>query len=95
TALEFGLRPEHMRLSNKESGLPAVVRQVDQTGSQIHVLADVFGREVTVVLDGMVMLRPDDNIKLSANVEDIYLFAVSDGRAVGPRPEPRIRDSNA
>jgi multiple sugar transport system ATP-binding protein len=95
TALEFGLRPEHMRLSNKESGLPAVVRQVDQTGSQTHVLADVFGREVTVVLDGMVMLRPDDNIKLSANVEDIYLFAVSDGRAVGPRPEPRIRDSNA
>jgi multiple sugar transport system ATP-binding protein len=95
TALEFGLRPEHMRLSNKENGLPAVVRQVDQTGSQTHVLADVFGREVTVVLDGMVMLRPDDNIKLSANVEDIYLFAVSDGRAVGPRPEPRIRDSNA
>ncbi|MBY5760251.1 sn-glycerol-3-phosphate ABC transporter ATP-binding protein UgpC [Rhizobium leguminosarum] len=94
TEVEFGLRPEHLSLT-KEAGLPAVVRQVDQTGSQTHIVADVFGQSMTVVLDGMVMLVPDDNIKISAKIEDIYLFTASDGKAVGSRPEPRIREKIA
>jgi multiple sugar transport system ATP-binding protein len=94
TTIEFGLRPEHLQISDGDSGLSAVVRQVDQTGSQTHVIAEVFGREITVVLDGMVILAPEDNIKLTAKSEDIYLFAAGDGKAVGPRPKPRIRERN-
>jgi len=92
--IEFGLRPEHISLTN-ETGLPAVVQQVDQTGSQTHLVVEVFGQAVTVVLDGMVMLEPGDNIKISTKIEDIYLFNASDGKAVGVRPEPRIREKSA
>ncbi|RWF85514.1 MAG: sn-glycerol-3-phosphate ABC transporter ATP-binding protein UgpC [Mesorhizobium sp.] len=85
TSLEFGIRPEHLRLSDGEDGLPATVLQVDQTGSQTHVIADVLGSPVTVVLEGMVILNPDEKVKLSAKVDDIYLFTAGDGKAVGPR----------
>jgi len=94
-AIEFGLRPEHLYLTDHQEGLPAIVRQVDQTGSQTHVVAEVLGRSTTIVLDGMVMLQPDDNVKLGANIDDIYLFSASDGAAVGPRPQPRVREKNA
>ncbi|MGV1793648.1 ABC transporter ATP-binding protein [Rhizobium sp. A37_96] len=92
TAVEFGIRPEHLRLSGDETGLPGTVLQVDQTGSQTHIVADVLGSPVTVVLDGMVMLSPEEKIRLSAKADDIYLFTASDGKAVGPRPAPRLRE---
>ncbi|NKC05075.1 ABC transporter ATP-binding protein [Brucella haematophila] len=92
TPLEFGVRPEHLRLSDNDHGLPATVQQVDQTGSQTHVVADALGSTVTVVLEGMVMLNVGDSIKLTTKASDIYLFESSGGKAVGPRPEPRLRE---
>jgi len=92
TAVEFGIRPEHLRLSGDGTGLPGTVLQVDQTGSQTHIVADVLGSSVTVVLDGMVMLSPEEKINLSAKADDIYLFTAGDGKAVGPRPAPRLRE---
>ncbi|BCP52252.1 ABC transporter ATP-binding protein [Kaistia sp. 32K] len=94
TAVEIGLRPEHITLT-EEAGLPAVVSQVDQTGSQTHLVVDVFGQAVTVVLEGMVMLEPGDTVRITAKPEDIYLFTASDGKAVRARPEPRIREKRA
>lgn len=94
TALQVGLRPEHLYLSPTELGLSASVRQVDPTGSQTHVVAQALGQDVTVVLEGMVTLKPGDHVRLGIDTEDIYLFAADDGRAVGVRPEPRLRESD-
>jgi multiple sugar transport system ATP-binding protein len=93
--LTIGLRPEHLRLSSSDAGLPATVRQVDPTGSQTHVVADVLGQDVTIVLDGMVRLGLGEQVKLGVDAGDIYVFSAHDGRAIGRRPEVQLREKRA
>ncbi len=88
TALEIGLRPEHLVLADSGTGLPATIRHVDPTGSQTHIVADVLGQEITVVLSGMAFFTTGERIDLGIAPGDVYLFAKDDGHAVGIRPEP-------
>ena len=87
-SIEIGIRPEHLSLSEDDTGLPATIGHVDPTGSQTHIVANVFGQDVTVVLAGMMLFSPGDQIRLSVAADNIYLFAQDDGRAVGVRPAP-------
>ena len=89
TAVDIGLRPEHLALSEGSSGLPATVEHVDPTGSQTHVVAHVFGQDVTIVMAGMMLFQPGDQINLAVAADDVYLFAKDGGQAIGTRPEPR------
>jgi len=74
-AVTVGLRPEHFFLSSLDDALPATIRQIDPTGSQTYMVANVLDHHVTVILDGMVRFTLGEKVGLGINVEDIYVFA--------------------
>ncbi len=47
--VEIGIRPEYVRLSRDE-GVPAQIRRVEDVGRHRIVRADVFGREIAIVV---------------------------------------------
>jgi len=80
--LVLGMRPEHIFISSADHAIPAQVRQVEPTGAQTHVIAGVFGHDVTLVLDGMVHLVPGERIGLGIKEENLHVFADDDGRSL-------------
>ena len=55
----LGIRPEHFTLA--DGGLPAKVRVVEPTGSEIHVILEFEGQEITAVFRDRHEFRPGDH----------------------------------
>jgi multiple sugar transport system ATP-binding protein len=80
TAVEVGLRPEHLRPA--ETGISGTVAQVEPTGSQTHLLVEFAGRQLVTVLEGMVAAAPGDAITLGIRPENVHVFAADGGEAM-------------
>ncbi|MEM6610147.1 MAG: sn-glycerol-3-phosphate ABC transporter ATP-binding protein UgpC [Pseudomonadota bacterium] len=76
-AVTIGIRPEHFSLA--ETGLPATVRVVEPTGSEMHVILAFQSGEVTAVFRDRHAFRPGDQVHLGVDADTVHLFSGDGG----------------
>jgi multiple sugar transport system ATP-binding protein len=78
----YGIRPEHLDLTDTGSGLSAEVVVVEPTGAEILVFARMAGQEVAVVFKERHQFRPGDRISLTPHTGTVHLFDRDSGQRV-------------
>ena len=78
----YGIRPEHLDLTDGGGGLPAEVVVVEPTGAEILVFTQLAGQEVAVVFKERHKFRPGDKIGLAPHPGTIHLFDKQTGQRV-------------
>jgi multiple sugar transport system ATP-binding protein len=80
--VKYGIRPEHLRPSFTDAGIPAKVSIVEPTGPEIHIYADLGTQEVCAISQDRVDLSPGDEIRLVPALERVHLFEPVTGIAI-------------
>jgi ABC-type sugar transport system ATPase subunit len=65
TRVVVGVRPQHVKLADGESGIPAMVRLSEALGSETVVHADIGGQH---------RLVPGDQVRLSLAGAPLHVF---------------------
>jgi multiple sugar transport system ATP-binding protein len=73
-----GIRPEHLTVG--ANGLHGRVALVEPLGSQVQIIADVAGREVTALLNERILPRVGADIALAPRLDAIHAFDADSGR---------------
>ncbi|MER8444945.1 sn-glycerol-3-phosphate ABC transporter ATP-binding protein UgpC [Mesorhizobium sp. M1066] len=81
SALAWGIRPEHLRLS--DSGVPAVVEAVEPTGSETLIVAEAGDNTLSALLRERVKVVPGQSIWLAPDLENVHLFNGQGERIAG------------
>ncbi|MGC1172721.1 ABC transporter ATP-binding protein [Polaromonas sp.] len=76
TAL-YGVRPEHFRLS--DTGVTALVKIVEPTGSETQVVAELGGQAITVLFRERIEARPGEILHIAPLAERVHLFDAASG----------------
>ena len=76
-SITIGIRPEHFTLA--DAGLAAKVRVVEPTGSEMHVILEFQGQEITAVFRERHQLSPGDQVHLGVTTAHVHLFGGEDG----------------
>jgi multiple sugar transport system ATP-binding protein len=76
----YGIRPEHLDLTQEVNGLPSEVVVVEPTGAEILVFTHLAGQEVAVVFKERHKFRPGDKIHLAPHAGTIHVFDEETGR---------------
>ena len=78
-SVKIGLRPEHLSLTGNGSPLTGQTLLVEPTGAQTHVLFDLAGEQVTAVVDGEAPVRYGEQLKVTVNPDQVYVFDATSG----------------
>jgi multiple sugar transport system ATP-binding protein len=78
----YGIRPEHLDLTDGVNGLPAEVVVVEPTGAEILVFTHLAGQEVAVVFKERHLFNPGDKISLIPHAGTIHLFDKETGQRI-------------
>jgi multiple sugar transport system ATP-binding protein len=81
-AVIYGIRPEHLDLTDSGRGLSAEVVVVEPTGAEILVFARMAGQEVSVVFKERHQFHPGDKINLTPHTGTVHLFDKASGQRV-------------
>ncbi|WP_432350055.1 sn-glycerol-3-phosphate ABC transporter ATP-binding protein UgpC (plasmid) [Shinella yambaruensis] len=71
-ALVYGIRPEHLTLS--DDGFEVEIAVVEPTGSESHVLARVGHADLTCVFRERVALRAGDKVRVRPEAKSVHIF---------------------
>jgi multiple sugar transport system ATP-binding protein len=75
----YGIRPEHLDLTDGANGLASEVVVVEPTGAEILVFTHLAGQEAAVVFKERHKFRPGDKITLTPHPGTIHLFDQATG----------------
>ena len=75
----YGLRPEHLRIGEPRSGLPATVTLVEPAGFETHLHADLGDHVVRVISTERLDIVPGDRISLVPDSARVHLFDAGTG----------------
>ncbi|WP_119302800.1 ABC transporter ATP-binding protein [Dongia deserti] len=78
----YGIRPEHLRPSGNGVGIGAKVMVVEPTGAEIHIYADLAGKEVCAVTQDRLQLDTGDEVRLVPMLDRVHLFDQATGKAL-------------
>ncbi len=78
----YGIRPEHLDLTDGVNGLAAEVVVVEPTGAEILVFTHLAGQEVAVVFKERHLFNPGDRIGLAPHHGTIHLFDKETGARI-------------
>jgi multiple sugar transport system ATP-binding protein len=78
SALAWGIRPEHLRLS--DSGVPAVVEVVEPTGAETLVMAKAGNNTLSALLRERIPVMPGQQVFLAPDLTHLHLFNAEDRR---------------
>ncbi len=80
----WGLRPEHLLLgaSLDSPGVEAVVKVVEPTGSETHLVAEAGGRDLVAVSRDRLALRPGERVRLNPEAGRMHLFEPGSGKRI-------------
>ncbi|MDE1996973.1 MAG: sn-glycerol-3-phosphate ABC transporter ATP-binding protein UgpC [Rhizobiaceae bacterium] len=74
TKAVYGIRPEHLVMADKGTGIAAKVIVVEPLGSETQVTATVAGQTIVAMSHERISVQPDDTIWLSARKDRACLF---------------------
>jgi len=80
TEVYYGVRPEHLSLSNGAAGVPLQVSVIEPTGADTLVVCKLKGRDVLASFKERHDLRPGQTIRLDPDLEVIHLFDMKEGK---------------
>jgi len=75
----LGLRPEHLRPVRTEESIRAKIQVVEPTGAQTHLIVEVDGQNLVVVIEGASDLLPAQDVFLAPANDRVYLFDPASG----------------
>jgi multiple sugar transport system ATP-binding protein len=78
TRVVYGIRPEHMRLS--DDGVRATIQVIEPTGSETHVIAKVGATPIVCAFRERISARPGETIGIAADSALAHLFEQESGR---------------
>ncbi|MBX2804969.1 MAG: sn-glycerol-3-phosphate ABC transporter ATP-binding protein UgpC [Hyphomicrobiales bacterium] len=78
----LGIRPEHLRLSSQEQGIPVDVVVTEPTGSEVLILAKHGADDVNAVFRERHQPLPGERLWLEPVVDNIHVFDAETGRAL-------------
>ncbi len=78
----YGVRPEHVTLSDDGHGLPATLTLVEPAGWETHLHADLAGVSLRVLSVERVRARPGDSARLAIDTRQLHLFDPGTGRRI-------------
>jgi multiple sugar transport system ATP-binding protein len=78
----YGVRPEHLDLTDAGSGLSAEVVVVEPTGAEILVFARLASEDIAVVFKERHRFQPGDKIRLAPQPGTIHLFDKASGERI-------------
>ena len=70
----YGLRPEHLRIAEPDTGLPATVTLVEPAGFETHLHADLGDHVVRVISTERLEVVPGDPVALVPDAARVHLF---------------------
>ncbi len=76
----LGIRPEHLTLS--DTGMNGKVLVVEPTGSEIHVVIRMAGKDLTAIFRTRHPFKPGDPISLAPQRDSIHIFVRETGRSL-------------
>ena len=79
-SIVLGVRPEDLIPATDGTGLEARVRLVEQTGSEMHVIANVGDRQIVIVLRERIEVAPGDMLRVAPRQGSIHLFDTESGQ---------------
>jgi multiple sugar transport system ATP-binding protein len=83
-ALVYGVRPEHLAISDDPGAIPATVEVVEPTGAETHVLARVGTTGIVAVLRERRAITPGETIGLMPAGGAVHLFDAESGARLPP-----------
>ena len=74
-----GVRPEHLAVA-QSGGIPFNVDVVEPTGASTELFGTVAGQRCCVIVNGRLLLRPEQGIRLDAELENTLVFDIGTSR---------------
>ena len=85
TALHWGIRPEHIVLSDTPTGLDARIQTNEQLGSDSYLYCELqTGQTLTVHRPGQTSIRRGDSAALRLPPEHCHVFRTDDRESAVP-----------
>ncbi len=77
-----GVRPEDIRLNIDGATLRGVVKMLEPTGPQTHLVLVVDGKEILAVVEAGFAARTGDEVKVGFNTGRLHVFDLGSGQAI-------------
>ena len=78
----YGVRPEHVALSDDDQDLPATLTLVEPAGWETHLHADLAGIPLRLLSTERVRVRPGDSVRLAVDTRQLHLFDPTTGKRI-------------
>ena len=73
-AVTFGIRPEHLRIQEKNA-LPLDVRSVEQLGSDSYLYGETIDKqEISIKLNSQTTIKGGESVKVGFSQSDTHWF---------------------
>ena len=82
-AVSYGVRPEHLRVTGANDGVPAEIIVVEPTGAETELLVQAGAAQLTLVTHGRPQVNPGDRIGLGIEQGAVHLFDQKTGARIG------------
>ncbi|HSC24034.1 MAG TPA: TOBE domain-containing protein, partial [Casimicrobiaceae bacterium] len=76
----YGVRPDHLELAGRGSGVPGEIVVVEPTGSETELVVKVGAAQLVVEAHGRATVRPGDKVTFAVNPTNVHLFDQKSGR---------------
>ena len=80
TRVYYGVRPEHLSLTNGTAGVPLDVSVVEPTGADTLIVCKLKGKDMLASFKERHDLRPGQSIRLEPDTALVHLFDANDGK---------------
>jgi multiple sugar transport system ATP-binding protein len=81
-AVSYGVRPEHLSVTDASKGVPAEIIVVEPTGAETELLVQAGASQVILVTHGRPQVNPGDRIGLSVEAGAVHLFDQKTGHRI-------------
>ncbi len=85
----LGIRPEHLTLSDK--GMKGSVLVIEPTGSEIHVVVRMSGKDLIAIFRTRHPFRPGDAISLAPQGDNVHVFDRETGQSLTPKETAMLK----
>ncbi|WP_027134512.1 ABC transporter ATP-binding protein [Geminicoccus roseus] len=82
TEVVYGVRPEHLYISESGQGVPAKVVVVEPTGAETMVVVHMAGQEVQAIFRERHRFEPGQDVMLLPDVDHLHLFDKRTGKRI-------------